>query len=1073
MADFTSNLFLAIHAKDLTGPGFLGASVGLRTFAAVGATAMGGLVAGAVKAAASYQSLVTQVANNTTMGARGAAQMSAAIQAMAAKTSAPLDQLAQGWMHITDLGFNAAQAQQILNAAQQSAVSTNGNAADAANVLANAMHEYGASANQAAGYMDVLHLAAAQGNATLEQFVDGGGKAIAMAANLGVPLTQVAAAISALTRHGQDVPTAATSITSMLSHIVNPAKQAKAELARLTLSSGVDLLGDFSAQGLRTRGLPGVLADLRTALTNSKGQVDASELFKIMPAKVGGLGAQVLTGSGTADYASILGSLQQTMAGKTQPTMQAFARTTQTLGFQLGVLRNKLQLLGISLGTQLVPYATQAATWLGAHLPQAVSTLIARLAPLVQDGLSVGRAFLAAAGSLAHTAAGLIQLVAPLLATQTRLGLTRKAAAQVGTALAVLIPAVVAVKVGLIAWQVAQVAWNAAQVIGTTALTLWRGAVVVAQAAVAAYSAVNAGLSLAILAVRIGLVQQTAQQILSATWTGIVRVATTAWTVALGLLRGAMLLTTAGGAGMVLGMIAFNTWGLAVKGATAAWTAAQWLLNAALDANPLGLVTIAIAALVAGVIWAYKNVGWFHDAVNTAWTFLSSVFAPGLTTVANALKNILGGAISWVTDKIQGLIGFFGNLLGMVGKIPVVHQALAAAYDAGAAGTSHTGAHKRGAHHPATGAVRTLPTSALADRLRGHQQAGDAATSSGHRTAQHAAARHGLTARQREAAQDVLSGRSGTSGKTRARTPLQAAQLTYATDNALWKQGRRSNSQVERDINALAALDPKKAALLQAQFDAEVTRRNDAIRHAAAAQQVRVAHHNEAIRHHAAVQQHHVQILAAHKAAAAQRTKNHTETVTLRAQYQADNTRFATDMRDHKYADARTMIAALSGLKQRLEMGSGVSAAQAQKDAATYADGLLSRLDAKTGLVTGLKALVAPRAGSGFRRSIYGYTSRQRVGEGVALGQTLVTFGGRPARDPAQQMIDKLEKQVDQLTQQNRALQTIIAVMEDGRDATVRVGDILQSRLRPTPGPGNPGVPGNPLRPVGLATATR
>ena len=34
-----------------------------------------------------------------------------------------------------------------------------------------------------------------------------------------------------------------------------------------------------------------------------------------------------------------------------------------------------------------------------------------------------------------------------------------------------------------------------------------------------------------------------------------------------------------------------------VKAATAAWTAAQWLLNAALTANPIGLVIIALAAL--------------------------------------------------------------------------------------------------------------------------------------------------------------------------------------------------------------------------------------------------------------------------------------------------------------------------------------------------------------------------------------------------------------------------------------------------------------------------------------------
>lgn len=115
------------------------------------------------------------------------------------------------------------------------------------------------------------------------------------------------------------------------------------------------------------------------------------------------------------------------------------------------------------------------------------------------------------------------------------------------------------------------------------------------------------------------------------------------------------------------------------------------------------------------------------------------------------------------------------------------------------------------------------------------------------------------------------------------------------------------------------------------------------------------------------------------------------------------------------------------------------------------------------------KAVTAPKIGTGFQKSIYGYTSREQVGQGVGLGQTLVTFGGRVGGDPAQQMIDKLQTQVDQLTQQNHALQTMIGVMEDGRDATVRVGDILDGMRRSTPGAGI----GNPLRPRGLATATR
>ena len=41
--------------------------------------------------------------------------------------------------------------------------------------------------------------------------------------------------------------------------------------------------------------------------------------------------------------------------------------------------------------------------------------------------------------------------------------------------------------------------------------------------------------------------------------------------------------------------------------ATGVWTGAQWLLNAALTANPIGIVIVVIAALVAAIVIAYKN----------------------------------------------------------------------------------------------------------------------------------------------------------------------------------------------------------------------------------------------------------------------------------------------------------------------------------------------------------------------------------------------------------------------------------------------------------------------------------
>lgn len=52
---------------------------------------------------------------------------------------------------------------------------------------------------------------------------------------------------------------------------------------------------------------------------------------------------------------------------------------------------------------------------------------------------------------------------------------------------------------------------------------------------------------------------------------------------------------------------------------TKLWTAAQWLLDASLAANPIGIVVIAIAALVAGLIYAYKHSETFRNIVNGAF----------------------------------------------------------------------------------------------------------------------------------------------------------------------------------------------------------------------------------------------------------------------------------------------------------------------------------------------------------------------------------------------------------------------------------------------------------------------
>lgn len=117
----------------------------------------------------------------------------------------------------------------------------------------------------------------------------------------------------------------------------------------------------------------------------------------------------------------------------------------------------------------------------------------------------------------------------------------------------------------------------------------------------------------------------------------------------------AWLKETAAKAGDLAVTVAMYAWFKLIRVATLAWTGAQWLLNAALDANPIGIVVVAIAALVGGFILAYKKVKWFHDGVQL-WMKGVKIY---IGWIVDAAKWVLGWIIgNWVKayDFLKGPI---------------------------------------------------------------------------------------------------------------------------------------------------------------------------------------------------------------------------------------------------------------------------------------------------------------------------------------------------------------------------------------------------------------------------------
>lgn len=94
----------------------------------------------------------------------------------------------------------------------------------------------------------------------------------------------------------------------------------------------------------------------------------------------------------------------------------------------------------------------------------------------------------------------------------------------------------------------------------------------------------------------------------------------------------------------------------AAAAATAVMTGAQWLLNAALTANPIGVVVMAIAALVAGLVYAYTHSEGFRKVVN----LLFQSFMDGAKIVWSWLMPAFEAVGKWIQDAV-GWFASFGD----------------------------------------------------------------------------------------------------------------------------------------------------------------------------------------------------------------------------------------------------------------------------------------------------------------------------------------------------------------------------------------------------------------------------
>lgn len=127
-------------------------------------------------------------------------------------------------------------------------------------------------------------------------------------------------------------------------------------------------------------------------------------------------------------------------------------------------------------------------------------------------------------------------------------------------------------------------------------------------------------------------------------------------------------------AGMAVMSIAQLTKGMRLaKVASAAWTAVQHPLNAAISANPIGLVVMAIAALVAAIVYAYNNCEEFRQSCDRMWATIKDVaeviwalLVKAFNAVYPIIKDVAEVVWSLLVKAFEALYAVHTKIVGVV-----------------------------------------------------------------------------------------------------------------------------------------------------------------------------------------------------------------------------------------------------------------------------------------------------------------------------------------------------------------------------------------------------------------------
>jgi TP901 family phage tail tape measure protein len=600
--------------------------------------------------------------------------------AMAGQVGDSAQDLSKAMYTVESGGRHGAEGLEVLRAAAEGAKAEGADLTTVADALTSVLQDYHLKGSDAAKVTSEMVAAVGSGKTTFEQFAGSLHSVLPIAQSAGISFEDISAAVASMTVHGMSADQATQNLNDTIKHMIAPTGVQTKELAQLGMSSSdlADMVGK--------RGLTGTLQDLSQliiskmgpngrvlmdALNQSKDAAnDANTMISKMPPSLQTLAKGYQNGSTSlyqwrkdlvglapeqANQLSQFAALQNQASGfnsllkSGSPAAQTYQDALRRVTGDATGLNTALMLTGENTAyvNQTIKTISGATTEAGNHVKGWADVQSTFNQKMAEFKASLGAVSIEIGNVLLPYAKDILGVTSDSVTWFTKHTVVAKTLA---VAFGVL-------GTTLLTYKTYLMAVTTYQKLATASTAAWSAAQYVLKAALVAANVVRASAQIAAYVVQVGAV----------------KVATVATAAAQAVWNAA--LVAANFAAATAQIVAFAVKQAAVALATKAWAAAQWLLNLAMDANPIGLVIIAVAALAAGIYYLWTHSSAFRNFFISMWNGIKAIglaighwfagpFANFFVAGYHIVMNGVTTASNWVHSKWNSVIGFFTSLPG-------------------------------------------------------------------------------------------------------------------------------------------------------------------------------------------------------------------------------------------------------------------------------------------------------------------------------------------------------------------------------------------------------------------------